>query len=141
MNIKKIPLCLGSYLLTFFLFTTAVGQDNLSGIISKMTDGRREWILAETEITLGNRCKNGEVLIFFKNSNVTHKTCDMGTWQSLTQEWSIVKAKDDWKIRIGQQEYTLILGRQGKKDRMVLRTITPAKKEATIDKVFLSEEN
>ena len=141
MCIKRFSLYLCLYFSISSLSDTAFGQDNLSDIITKITDGKREWILSETEITLGNKCKNGEVLIFFKNNVVTHRTCSKGMWQSLAQGWSIFKAKDDWKIKIGQEEYALILGRQGKKDRMVLRTITPAKKDPTIDKVFLSDEN
>ena len=134
----------GILFLFFFLpgISRVLAQDEQSSIIEKLTDNsQKEWRLDTMTITLGNKCKNGEILFFSKHNTLIHRNCEKGFWVSSKKVWSISKYEDKWTIIIGQQKYFLVLGKEGRKDRLVLRTVAPGKKGATIDKIFLSEKS
>lgn len=136
---KYLSLCI-IFLPFLFIFNRSDGQDEQSGIVRKLTnDNRREWRLSGMTTTLGG-CEDGIVLLFSKDS-VVCRNCVNGKWVIINEKWKAAKAKNQWMITIGQQLYQLIFGVEGKKDRMVLRTVIPGKEGATIDRIFVSERN
>lgn len=120
--------------------TCTFSQENAITITNKLTANKREWVLSGTKTTLGQqKCLNGELYRFMENRKVFHKYCSAGAWKHQTVPWSVKKTGNDWQITIDRDQYILVLGRDGKKDRLVLRTMKPGKKSATTDLIYLSE--
>jgi hypothetical protein len=138
---RHSPLFL-SLIFFFSGITVALGQDEKSVIVGKLTDdSQKEWRLDNMTTTLGKRCSNGEVLFISKNYTLIARNCVKGYWVSLKRPWSVSKMNDQWTISIGAQKYLLVLGKEGKRDRLVLRTVAAGKKGATVDRIFLSEKS
>jgi hypothetical protein len=135
------PACFLSLLFCLSLIPTgSYSQENAITIGNKLTANQREWVLKDTKRTLGqHKCINGEVYRFGENNKLIHKYCSAGTWHNRTLPWSVKKVGNDWQITINRDQYILVLGKEGKKDRLVLRTLGSGKKAVTTDRIYISE--
>lgn len=133
---KKLILLLG--LLVFICCKKADGsataapdhaKDSLE-IVKKLT-ANNEWRLTGEIVMLGTACKNGEYMTF-KDSTLVHTICVNGELQTSTENWSLTRENETWKIKIKDSAYFV----KFVADTLVLVNMTPNVKDDTVQKEF-----